>query len=57
MFNHILFMNLIHIKNYFGFLFDLKINIILIIFCLLKLFMRYDINVEIRDINDTFELE
>ena len=57
MFNHILFTNLIHIKNYFRFLFDLKINIILIIFCLPKLSIRHDINMKVKNIGDAFKFE
>ena len=50
-------MNLIYIKNYLKSLFNLKINIILIIFYLPELSIEYNINVEAGDISDVFELK
>lgn len=52
-FNYILIIDLINIKNNFKdiILLNLKVNIILIIFYLSKLFIKYNISIEIRDIS------
>ena len=50
-------MNFIYIKNYFRFSLNLKINIILIIFCLFKLFIEYNINIKIKNVNNIFKFK
>ena len=50
-------MNFIYIENYFRFLFNLKTNIILIIFYLPELSIKYNIDMKVKDINNIFKLE
>ena len=50
-------MNFVNIKDYFrnNFFLNFKINIILIIFYLSKLFIRYNIYIKTRDVNNIFK--
>ena len=50
-------MDLVNIKDYFknNFFLNFKINIVLIIFYLLKLFIGYNIYIKTRDINNVLK--
>ena len=59
MFYYILVMNLVNIKDGLGnnFELNLKVNIVLIVFCLSKFFVGYNICVKTKYIDNVFKLE